>query len=436
MTQVEEKLIETKYDVKSSSILSEIAKGYSSRIVGEENNVKLLWCACISKDLPKEYRLSAIITSPSSAGKSNLLNTILTPFKDDVIDYTDYTPAFLQRQEMNMNGKIFKMEQMERTNDKHQVGLSNLKFLLSEGKLRMGLVDNNDKGKKEPRTLEVNGIPVFLSTSTNYSIDPESLNRTLLMQVDETEEQTKLIMEHIVKRYSTLRINDAWEKELLELKNLAKLYKGLAHEITDVMIPFGTKLLKRIPTTNLTIRRDLAKILNLTNVITFIHASNRIRIRDNEGKDFLVDQWGNTEKNYTYALVAEPSDFKEAFEIAGQTIKQTINKINEASMKIYDVFLIANKENDGNGATIKDLAKLCRLSDNRTRELMKQLVDSGFLIREKQKSIREYTYFPSGKQFEEISTEDIEFTKEELEEWLKNQTELHPNRLEVVYPNA
>jgi len=105
-------------------------------------------------------------------------------------------------------------------------------------------------------------------------------------------------------------------------------------------------------------------------------------------------------------------------------------------MKIYEVFLIAHKENDGNGATIKDLAKLCRLSDNRTRELMKQLVDSGFLSREKQKSTREYTYFPSGKKFEEISTEDIEFSKEELEEWLKNETELHPKRLEVVYPNA
>ena len=425
--------IKTKYDVKDTGILSQIAQGYNSKIVGEENNVKLLWCACVSKDLPKEYRLSAIITSPSSAGKSNLINTILEPFKDDVIDYTDYTPAFLQRQEVIMNGKIFKMEQMERTNDRKQVSLSNLKFLLSEGVLKIGLVDRNDKGKNEPRTLQVNGIPVFLSTSTNYNIDPETLNRTLLMQVDETEEQTKKIMSHIFKKYSTLRINDVWREELEELKNLAQAYKELAHRVTDIMIPFGSKLMDRIPTTDLTIRRDLSKILNLTNVITFIHASNRIRIQDNDGKEFVVDQWGKTEKRFTYALIAEISDFKEAFEIAGQTIKQTLNKLNDSSMKVYSKFCKVCDENQTEGVTVKDMAKECRLSQNRAREHMNQLLNSGFLTREK-KGSKEYVYFPSEKKFEEINTDDIEFSKEELDQWIQEQTLKHPERLEVIYP--
>lgn len=208
----------TKYDVKDPEILSRIVEGYSSKIVGEQNNIKLLWCACISKDLPKQNRLSVIITSQSSAGKSNLVNNILVPFKEDVFDYTDYTPAFLKRQTQNFNGKIFKMEQMENTNEKHQVSLSNLKFLLSEGKMRIGLADRNEKGQIEPKILEVNGIPVFLSTSTNYNIDPESLNRTFLMQVDETEEQTKKIIGHTFTQYRTLSINDRWLGDVNELK--------------------------------------------------------------------------------------------------------------------------------------------------------------------------------------------------------------------------
>jgi len=125
------------------NILEKIVGCYRPKIVGEEDNVKLLFCACISKNLPKKNRLSVIITSQSSAGKSNLVNNVLEPFKEDVLDYTDYTPAFLQRSDVDMNGKIFKMEQMERTNDKKQVTLSNLKFLLSEGKLKIGLVDRN-----------------------------------------------------------------------------------------------------------------------------------------------------------------------------------------------------------------------------------------------------------------------------------------------------
>ncbi len=443
----------TKYDPKDPEILSKIVQGYKPKIVGEDDNIKLLLLACVSKDLPKKNRLSAIITSQSSAGKSNLINTVLEPFKDDVIDFTDYTPAFLNRQEMNMNGKIFKMEQMERTNDKKQVSLSNLKFLLTEGKIRIGLVDRDDKGKNSPRVLEVIGIPVFLSTSTNYNIDPETLNRTLLMQVDETEQQTKKVVSHIFDTYSSLSINDAWKHELEELTKLARVYKLLAHRTRDIVIPFGKKLLKQIPTTDLTIRRDLQKILNLTSVIAFIHASNRIRIQDNQGENYIIDNFGKTEKRYTYAIVAEPSDFKEAIDIAGDTIKQTLNKINKASMEIYEKFIEVNRqkiaENSISGqnstlddsenievsVTIKQLTKISHLSPNRTRELINQLVSAGFVSRERNKS-REFEYYTTGKKFENVKIDQLQFTKEDLADWIKQELGQHKARLEVVYPDA
>jgi len=437
-----------KYSPKDTDLLAKIASGYRSKIVGEENNIKFLFCACISKDLPRDYRLSVIITSQSSAGKSNLVNTVLEPFKDDVIDYTDYTPAFLKRQEINMNGMILKLEQMEKTNDKNQVTLSNLKFLLSEGMLKVGLVERNEKGKNTPQTLMVTGIPVFISTSTNFNIDPESLNRTFLMQIDETESQTKKIVSHILGKYKTLRINDSWPEELEELKKLANVYKGLAHQITDVIIPFADKLIDRIPTANLTIRRDLAKILNLAAVIAFIHASNRIRIQDNDGKDFIIDQWANTEKRYTYALIAEPSDFKEALAIAGTTIKQTLNKLNESAMEIYDKFIqvydskqYENGTLDGvltptkEGVTVREMAAKLKKSDNRARELLNQLWSGGYLSREKTKS-RENMYFPTEKKFDDITVDDIEFTKEELESWLKQQIGKHSDKFEGIYPNG
>jgi len=306
MSNSELDYLKTKYDPKDPSILDKIAKGFCPKIVGEENSIKILWLACISKDLPKKNRLSIIITSQSSAGKSNLLNSVLEPFKEDVIDFTDYTPAFLNRQGFNMNGKIFKMEQMEKMNEKKQVSLSNLKFLLTEGILRIGLVEKNDKGKNTPIILEVRGIPVFLSTSTNYNIDPESANRTILMQVDETESQTKRIVSYIFGSYASLTINDQWRGELDELTKLAKAYKFLAKQTRDIVIPFGKKLQEYIPTSNLTIRRDLPKILNLTCAVAFVHASNRIRIQDNKGEEFIVDNYGKTEKRFTYAIVAEP----------------------------------------------------------------------------------------------------------------------------------
>jgi len=443
--------VKTKYNPKDPEILSKIVESFRPKIVGEDNNIKLLWLACISKDLPKKNRLSVIITSQSSAGKSNLINTILEPFREDVIDFTDYTPAYLNRQEINFNGKIFKMEQMEKTNEKHQISLSNLKFLLTEGVLKIGLVEKNDKGKNVPTTLEVRGIPVFLSTSTNYNIDPETLNRTLLMQVDETERQTKKIVSYIFESYSSLTINDVWKNELEELTKIAKVYKLLAHQTRDIVIPFGNKLEKQIPTSDITIRRDLQKILNLTCVVAFTHASNRIRIQDNQGENYFTDTFGNTEKLYTYAIVPEPSDFTEALSIAGSTIQQTLNKINKSSMEIYEKFMDAYRQKVSEnsisgqntklddtsisevGLTIKELTRVSHLSQNRTRELINQLVNAGFLTREKNKS-REFEYFPTGKKFESIKIDEISFTKDELDNWTVRELSKHEGRFEAIYP--
>lgn len=77
--------------IKSESILNDIVNLYRPKIVGEDDNIKLLWRACISKDLQREHRLSALITSPSSAGKSILVNGILEPFSRHVLDFTDYS---------------------------------------------------------------------------------------------------------------------------------------------------------------------------------------------------------------------------------------------------------------------------------------------------------------------------------------------------------
>ena len=418
-------------ELADPNILEKIVSCYLPKIVGEEDNVKLLFCACVSKNLPKKNRLSVIITSQSSAGKSNLVNNVLEPFKEDVLDYTDYTPAYLQRSQVDMNGKIFKMEQMERTNDKKQVTLSNLKFLLSEGKLKIGLVDRNEKGRNEPITLEVRGIPVFISTSTNYNIDPETLNRTFLMQIDETEDQTRKITSHTLNDYGTLEINDNWKYELEKLKQYADSYKEFSHQIRDVVIPFAKKLTDVIPTSNITIRRDLQKVLNLACCIAFLHFPNRIKIANLDGENFIEDQWGNTEKRYTYALLVEPSDLKEALEIGGQTIKQTLNKLNKSSMDILKIFQDLVKDNL-DGVTIKEIAKATKLSDNRTRELMKQLLDGGYCTRDQ--TGREFHYYPTDKKFDEISIDNIDFTKEELESWIHNQLDHNSDKFKVLYP--
>ena len=421
-------------ELADPDILEKIVDCYSSKIVGEENNIKLLWCACLSKDLPKEVRSSIIITSQSSAGKSTLVNTLLQPFQEDVLDYTNITQAFFQRTTDSLDGKIFKIEQLEKTNEKKQVTMGNLKFSISEGRFSVGLVDKNEKGKNEPKKLEVLGRPVFITTSTNYNIDPETLNRTFLMQVDESEVQTKKITSYLLKKYGSLNINDNWETSLEQLKRYSKSYKEFAHQIRDIAIPFWESLDQIIPTSNLTIRRDLPKILNLACILAFIHFPNRVKIANNEGEHFIQDSFGNSELKYTYTLIVEPCDFKEALKIGSQTIKQTLNKLNQSSMDIYDKIKQLCLENEGE-VSIKEIANVTGYSINRARELTNPLVASGHVTREKS-TTREYLYSPTEKKFENITTKDIIYTDEDLKEWIKNELGDNSAKFTVLYPRT
>lgn len=405
---------------KCDNILDEIVRLYEPKIKGEQNNIKFLFTTAISKNLDRKFRLHVIITSQSSGGKSNLVNTILQPFKEDVLDFTEYTSAFLNRSMENMDGLIFKMEQMEKTNDKKQVSLGSMKFMLSEGVMKIGLVDKNEKGKNTPKTLEVNGIPVFISTSTNHSIDPETQNRTFLMQVDESEEQTKRITDHILDSYGSINYDKDWETNLQKLYEISQTYKEISKQVKGVLIPFQEKLKEIIPTVNLTIRRDLTKVLNLACVIAFLNFARRKKIAIDGGL-YFYDKL-EAHKMNSYYLIADPEDFRQALIIGGETIQQTLNKINSSSMEVYKKFMEIYNENVLGGVTVSDVASKIKKSQNRAGELLKQLFDMGYLTRSKEG--KEFRYFPTEKKFENIHVDNLEFTEEEYDEWFKTHSGL------------
>jgi hypothetical protein len=434
-----------KFNPKDPNILNKIAQSYSPVLVGEESNIKFLFCGYVSKDLPRRYRLHTIIASQSSAGKTSLVRKVAEPFARHMIDYTNFTGAFLKRQQESMDGKILLLEQLEKTNDQDKVSVFDLKFLLSEGKIKVGVAERDEKGKFVPTVLEVTGIPVVVTTSTNMRIDPETLNRMFLTQADESTEQTQRIVDFTLKSYSTLKLNNTWKEELEHLTVLAEKYRQLAWQISDIIIPFGDKLKKIIPSENLTIRRDLPKILSLTAVIAFVHASNRYRVQDNVGSNFIVGAFGETEKRFKYSIIADPDDFREALEIAGSAIKQTLNKVNETSMNLYGKILEMYDGKtyecatlDGNsrvqGLVIKEIAAKIGKSANRTRELIAQLEEGGYLIRDR--TAKEHAFVPSGKKFDDIKVEELTFTKEEMDIWVLEQTARHGQRLEVIPPSS
>jgi len=237
------------------------------------------------------------------------------------------------------------------------------------------------------------------------------------MQVDESEEQTKRIINHVLDKYSSINHGSKWEDNLQKLYEISQIYKQISKQFKGIYIPFGDKIRDMIPSINLTMRRDLPKILNLTCVIAFLNFAKRKKIPFDGGQYFYDNL--EAHKMSSYYLIAEPEDFKQALKIGGETIQQTLNKINSSSMEIYKIFMSLFNEDPLGGITVSEVAKKANKSQNRTGELLKQLFDMGFLSRNKEG--KEFRYFPTEKKFENIQAEDIEFTEEELDLWLDSQ---------------
>jgi predicted transcriptional regulator len=421
-----------KINPKDLKLLDTIARRYSSKIVGEPKNIKTLVCCFVSKDLPKEYRLSTIIANNSSTGKSYMLNNVLAPFHDDLVDYTDFTEAHFKRTQKFVDGKIIKLEQLERTNENQQLSMQRLKHLLSEGRLKFGVVDKSEKGENQARDFEIVGFPIFVTTVTKFEIDSETANRVFMMQLDESENQTEKIIEHTLNKYSKLGVNESWEQDKEELEQFFKKLKDMAHHVDGISIPFANKLKSIIPK-NLEIRRDLTKILNLTCVIAFIHGLNRPYILDKNGKNFIKDQYGNTENEPTYRIIAKPEDFIEALEIGGQTIRQTINKSSLKMMEIQALLKKLYNEKIGKveqAVTVKEIMKPSNLSENRAREYLNELVDKGFAIKDDNQ--REHKYSPTDRKFSDLNPESIIFSEAEFQSWIKTEVEPYGDRYSLV----
>ena len=403
------------FDLTEKNLLNQIADSIP-KIQGEINNKKIIFLSCISKDLPTKFRegLSIVVSSKSSAGKSTLIENCLKPFEKDLFRFTEFTQSFYQRhfKDKSLNGMILHQEQAEKTNFSGQVKLSIPKFQLSEGKTSYGLSERDKDGKFTDTVLDVSGFPIYITSTTNPDIEPQELNRITLLQSDESEQQTKKILESILKGYSN-NLDNYDKTSLEELTKLCDIFKDASKQVKDIIIPFQNLLLEKFPKT-LEMRRDIKKILNYTCVIAFIHQKRRKKIRVIENK--IIDAFGKTEPSYKFVIIADLDDFKECLEIGKDIFSQTLNKVNNSTKEIIETVkeLYEPEHEPINSA---DILKVKNIKQNHANELLRQGHTAGFLSRSKKG--RENYYAPTNKKLDVIDVSSIEFTELDIQKWYK-----------------
>jgi len=254
--------------LKAPNLIERLRQAFrQSGIIGEETNTLLAYLACVSRKL--ERPLAIIIQSASAAGKTTLMDAVLSFFpEEERIKYSAMTGQSLYYLgETNLKHKILAVVE-EAGAEKASYAL---KLLQSEGELTIASTGKDPQtGKMVTQEYHVEGPAMIFLTTTAVDLDEELQNRCLTLAVDETPEQTERI--HRVQRERrTLAglIARQERKDLLRrLHNAQRLLAPV--EIINPYAPALTFVKERTRH-----RRDHEKYLTLIDAIALLHQHQR-----------------------------------------------------------------------------------------------------------------------------------------------------------------
>ena len=244
-------------------------------IIGETTNTLAAYLACTSRKLQRP--LAVIIQSTSAAGKSTLMEAVLDLFPPEhTVRYSSMTGQSLYYLgQGDLQHKILAISEQQGAG---KISYA-LKILQTEGQLNIASTGKNPAtGRIETQEYGVEGPVSIILTTTATDLDEELLNRCLLLTVDESQEQTRLIQQH--QRHSRT-LQGILAKETAH--NTRHLMRNIQRLIRPMRIvnPYAEELTFTSGSTRT--RRDHEKYLTLIDTIALLHQHQRQTITHEAG---------------------------------------------------------------------------------------------------------------------------------------------------------
>lgn len=254
--------------LKSADLPARILADFEAAgVVGEATNKLVGYLAAVSRKLDRP--LAVVIQSSSAAGKSSLMDAILSfvPFEER-IQYSAMTgQSLFYMGQTNLKHKILAIAEEEGA---HRASYA-LKLLQSEGELTIASTGTDPAtGNLITQEYKVEGPMSLFMTTTAIDIDEELMNRCLVLSVDEAREQTRAIHQLQRQRRTLAGLTRKHEKAaILNVhRNAQRLLRPLA-----VVNPYADQLTFLDDRTRT--RRDHEKYLTLIDTIALLHQHQR-----------------------------------------------------------------------------------------------------------------------------------------------------------------
>lgn len=275
--------------LEREDILKTIEHTLDYMIIGERSGKMTLFLVCLTTFYGDP--MHAIIRSRTATGKSWCMNGVLKLFPSDlIIPFSRITTHFLEYSDLNLDGKIIAVDELDNVEEQGQ-----LRLLLSEGRLRTGTLMKTEDGL-QAQMLDVPGKATFISTTTELGGDEEFKNRTLTIPLDESQEQTDRILDKITE--DNVDPPDDIDTSIIQNAFLA-LRK------VKVLIPrdLAARIRQNYPSNVGYPRRDYKKLLALIKASAFLHQRQRPR-NVVKNKEYVRATWQDLGFVLDYCLPA------------------------------------------------------------------------------------------------------------------------------------
>jgi len=255
------------------------SKGLWNRIIVDELDKKIagevpareIVFLCSMGRLVKNANYSSfnlLVNSSSSAGKDYITKSVLELFSHDEV-YTktrisekvlNYWTPFKRFGKESWNGNILYLTDVS----DYLLNCEALKVMCSEGS-NITIMEKV-QGKLTPVDVSIEGKPVIICTTANSVPNEETLNRFIIVKLDESESQTRRIHEFTTKIHQEGRVPE-YDQKIIEALQQLQPHK--------VSIPFLDQITPHFPVHLLRMRRLFNTFIDLIKSVAIVHQYRR-----------------------------------------------------------------------------------------------------------------------------------------------------------------
>ena len=277
-------------------------------VVGEEKTrLPMLVMASTYK---MDHPLHMLIQGGTGTGKSHLLNTIAECFPpEDVLSMTRVTSrSFYHYGEGELVNKLVLIQDFDGLDDEAQFAFREMQ---SSGQLSCSITRKDRFGNLKAEIKHVEAHFASMVATTKAEVYPDNMNRSVIIGIDESEDQTRRILQHQSRITAGLVNQDGPEqaKELLRciLRQL-KHKKVVNHYADQVMLPLHSRAIRRLNN----------QFQSLVSQVTMLHQFQR-----------ETDQQGR--------LVATKDDLLKAVELFIEAIYLKTDELDPSTRQFFEL---------------------------------------------------------------------------------------------------